>query len=285
MLLFRCALLLSAAGALAAQTFQTTVQPVISKTCTPCHNAQLASGGMNIAGFTKPESLRTDRPGWEHILDRVRAGEMPPKGVPRPPQLDAAIAFVQGEFDKADRNTAPDPGHVTARRLNRAEYTNTIRDLLAVEFRAEKSFPTDDLGNGFDNIGDVLTISPLLMEKYLSAAGRIASRAVAADPLPKPLELEYHAKDKRIRRVDFSTIEADGRIDFDGEYIVRFGLPGERAADARPVTLGFWMDGRLLQTKEVQTKPSGLVYLNPYSEEEMRLFLPEGPHVFRAAFI
>src|SRR5689334_11107044 len=123
MLLFRCAFLLSAAGALAAQTFQTSVQPVITKTCTPCHNAQLASGGMNIAGFTKPESLRADRPGWERILDRLRAGEMPPKGVPRPSQLDAAIAFVEGEFAAADRNTKPDPGRVTARRLNRAEYS------------------------------------------------------------------------------------------------------------------------------------------------------------------
>jgi len=141
------------------------------------------------------------------------------------------------------------------------------------------------LGNGFDNIGDVLTISPVLMEKYLQAAGRIASRAVAVDPLPKPLEVQYHNKDKKIRRVDFSTIEANGRIEFDGEYIVRFGLPGERGPDAKPVTLGFWMDGKLLETMEVQTKPSGLVYFNPYSEEQMRLFLPEGDHVFRAAFI
>ena len=85
----------------------------------------------------------------------------------------------------------PDPGRVTARRLNRSEYTNTIRDLLAVDFRAEKNFPTDDLGNGFDNIGDVLTISPVLMEKYLSAAGehrrarhrgRPAAQEAARDP-------------------------------------------------------------------------------------------------------
>ena len=73
----------------------------------------------------------------------------------------------------------PDPGRVTARRLNRAEYTNTIRDLLAVDFRADRNFPTDDSGEGFDNIGDVLTVSPVLMEKYLSAAGRIAERAIA----------------------------------------------------------------------------------------------------------
>src|SRR3954452_13337922 len=285
MLSLRYLLSLAATGVLFGQTFENTVQPVLSKACTPCHNEQLSSGGLNIAGFTKVSSLTSDRPGWDRILDKLRAGEMPPKQMPRPKELDAVIQYVQGEFDKADRNTRPDPGRVTARRLNRSEYTNTIRDLLGVEFRAEKSFPTDDLGNGFDNIGDVLTISPVLMEKYLASAGRIAARAVAADPLPKPLELQYHNKDKKIRRVDFSTIEANGRIEFDGEYTIRFGLPGERAADAKPVMMGFWMDGKLLNTIEVQTKPSGLVYFNPYSEEQMRLFIPEGDHVFRAAFL
>ena len=132
--------------------------------------------------------------------------------MPRPAEMDAVIQFLQDEFEKADRNLKPDPGRVTARRLNRAEYTNTIRDLLAVDFRAEKSFPTDDLGYGFDNIGDVLTISPVLMEKYLAAAGddRVA-RAIGADPLPRSRsKLQYAFKDKKIRRVDSSTIEGHG---------------------------------------------------------------------------
>jgi hypothetical protein len=240
---------------------------------------------VDIAPFTQAASLTKSRDGWDIILRKIRSGEMPPKGIPRPAQLDAVIQYLQDEFEKADRNIKPDPGRVTARRLNRSEYSATIRDLLAVEFRAEQSFPTDDLGNGFDNIGDVLTISPVLMERYLAAAGKIASRAVAADPLPKPLEAQYANKDKRIRRVDFSTIEAKGRIEFDGEYIVRFGLQGERAADAKPVILAFWMDGKLLNSMPVETKPSKLVYFDPYSEEQMRLVLPEGDHVFRAAFV
>src|SRR5262249_44905532 len=100
-----------------------------------------------------------------------------------------------------------------------------------------------------------------------------------------PVEVEYHAKHKTIQRPDFSTIEASHRIDFDAEYLIRIGLPGERAADAKPVTMGFWMDGKLLHTMEVETKPSKLVYFGPYSSEEMRLYLPEGDHVFRAGFI
>src|SRR4029453_12926914 len=103
---------------------------------------------------------------------------------------------------------------------------------------------------------------------------------------PKPLEIGYLAREQRIRRTDRSTIEAEHRVEFAGEYTVRFGLPGERPAiegfDAAPVTLGFWMDGKLMASQQVETKPSGLVYFNPYSEEEFRVYLPEGDHVFRA---
>jgi hypothetical protein len=266
--------------------FESAVRPVLATTCAPCHNERLSSGGLNLAPFSAAGSIAENREGWEKILQKIRTGEMPPKGVPRAAaQLDTLTKFIQAAFERADRNIKPDPGRVTARRLNRNEYSNTIRDLLAVEFHAEKDFPTDDSGSGFDNIGDVLTISPVLMEKYLAAAERIAARAIGADPLPKPLEAQYHNKDKTIRRLDVSTIEATHRIDFDGEYTIRIGLPGERAADTKPVTMGFWMDGKLLHTMPVETKPSKLVYFSPYSAEEMRLYLPEGDHTFRAGFI
>ncbi|HEY1183776.1 MAG TPA: DUF1592 domain-containing protein [Bryobacteraceae bacterium] len=267
-------------------TFATAVAPVLENTCSLCHNHQLASGGFDAAAFLDPGSVESKREGWERILQKLRAGEMPPKGVARPQaQIDTLVKYIQDEFAQADRNTKLDPGRVTAHRLNRNEYANTIRDLLGVEFRAQKDFPTDDSGEGFDNISDILTISPVLMEKYLAAAERIASRAVAADPLPKPFSVEYATKDKRIRRVDSSSIEASHRIDFDGEYTLRFALPGERPADAKPVKLGLWMDGKLIGSKMVETKPSGLVFFDPYSEEELRLALPEGDHVFRAGFI
>jgi hypothetical protein len=278
---------LSAADAPTA-SFDSAVKPVLSNTCALCHNDRMASGGLNVKAFLTPDSVTAYRDGWETILQKLRAGEMPPKGIPRPPeaQMQALIHYVEGEFEKADRNVKPDPGHVTARRLNRNEYSNTIRDLLAVDFRAEKDFPTDDSGYGFDNIADVLTISPVLMENYMDAAEIIASRAMGADPLPKkPLEAQYHTKDKTIRRVDLSTIEATHRVEWDGDYVVRVGMPGERSADAKPVTLGFWMDGTLIKTLPVETKPSTLVYFEPYSEAEIRLYVPAGDHVFRAGFI
>lgn len=266
--------------------FEKSVLPVITSTCAPCHNDRMASGGLNLGLFGTKTSMIDQREGWELIIQKVRSGEMPPQGMPRPAEkLDAMMKFLHEEFARADKNVKPDPGRVTAKRLNRNEYTNTIRDLLAVDFRAEKDFPTDDSGYGFDNIGDVLTISPILMEKYLVAAERIAARAVGADPLPKPLLAEYSRKNANIRRLDRSNVEATHRVDFDGEYTIRIGLPGERATDAKPVKMGFWMDGKMLHMMDVETRPSKMVAFNPYSEEEFKLNLPEGDHVFRAGFI
>ena len=127
----------------AAPSFDATVTPLFNKSCVACHNDRLASGGLNLGPFTNPASLMSHREEWERILQKIRTGEMPPKGMPRPPaaQTDALMKFVHEKWEAADRNIAPDPGRVTARRLNRNEYSNTIRDLLGVDFRAERDFP------------------------------------------------------------------------------------------------------------------------------------------------
>src|ERR1035437_6328090 len=122
------ALLLSVCAALPAAdtpTFEKTVALVLTQTCTPGHSQTLASGGVNIGPFTQAAPLTTSRDGWAIILRKIRSGEMPPKGIPRPAQLDAVIQYLGDEFAKADRSLKPDPGRVTAR-LNRAEYSNTI---------------------------------------------------------------------------------------------------------------------------------------------------------------
>jgi hypothetical protein len=269
-----------------AAGFKTATESLLVNTCEECHNRDEVAGGIDFEKYSSVDSLINDRDLWELVLQKLKAGEMPPADVERPEaRIKAAIAFLDGEFERADAAMPPDPGRITARRLNRAEYTNTIRDLLALEFRADKNFPTDDLGDGFDNIGEVLTVSPVLMDKYLSAAGRIAARALAIEPLPKPIEVEYSLRFKNLRRLDPSNVEATHRVDFDADYTLRIGLPGQRAADAKPVTLGVWVDGKLAQAKTVETKPSGLVYFNPYSEEEIRLPLSEGDHTFRLGFI
>jgi len=258
----------------------------------------LSSGGLNVANFTDSGSVKQNREAWELIIRQVRSGQMPPRGIPRPPatELDAFLKTLDDAFELDDRGRKPDPGRVTARRLNRSEYSNTIRDLLGVEFRAEKTFPTDDSGEGFDNIADVLTISPLLMEKYLTAAERIANRALALDKLPKPMEVSYSVRAQlsgapqgggagEIRRVDVSTIEVKHRFDFDGEYAFRVGFPGERGTTAKPVKVNVWLDGKLVETRTIETKPSGLVYFSPFSEEQFRLPVSEGERVLRVSMV
>jgi hypothetical protein len=267
------------------------VRPILTGTCAGCHNAQVSSGGLNVLPLNAPESIAQHRDTWEKVLRRLRAGDMPPAGAARPSseQLAGMAAYVTGALDRADASRPRDPGRMTAHRLNRTEYANTVRDLLGVDFRADKYFPADDSGDGFDTIGDVLTVSPLLMERYMAAAERIAAWAISTDIPARPIEADYRLRDRKVRRVDSSTIEAEHRVDFAGEYIVRFGLPGERpkadGKDAAPVTLAFWMNGRELARRQVETKPSGLVYFDPYSEEEVRVYLPEGDHVFRAGFV
>ena len=275
------------AAASDADGFAEAVHPLLA-VCEGCHSPGLASGGLIIDPFLAPSSLNERREGWERILRKVRSGEMPPPDIPRPSieQVNALVRYVENSFKEADRSVEADPGRVTARRLNRIEYANTVRDLLGVPFHAEKDFPSDDRGHGFDNIGDVLTISPFLMEKYMVAAEYLATTALALNPWPeRPVEADYQLKYRTARRVRPTVIEATHRVEWDGEYTIRFGLPGERAEDAAPVEFGFWMDGKLLHSMPVETKPSGLVYFSPHSLEEMRLNLPAGDHVFRAGFI
>src|SRR5262245_25395373 len=115
-----------------ASSFESTVQPILSKSCSACHNDSVASGGLNLHLFNTAGSITAHREEWERIVQKIRSGEMPPKGMPRPPaaQVEALTKFVQDRWAEADKSIAPDPGRVTARRLNRVEYSNTIRDLL-----------------------------------------------------------------------------------------------------------------------------------------------------------
>ncbi len=240
-----------------AQTFDQSVKPLLVQKCRGCHNDQLSSGGLSVTNFLDPASITTKREGWELILDKLRAGEMPPPSVtkPAPEKVEALVTYIQGEFDKVDKTTKPDPGRIVAHRLNRNEYSNTIRDLLGVPFHAEEEFPADDASFGFDNIGAALTVSPTLMQKYLQSAEQIASRAVGGDPLPKPGLFD---KRNRIKRLDADTIEFKDRIDFDADYTFRALLVGHRGETDKPLTLVLSIDGKPMKTLEVPVQISAV---------------------------
>src|SRR6185503_1093672 len=150
--------------------FSKTIQPFLATNCYICHNASLKSGELNLEAYKTQASMTEDRDRWEKVLHKLRAGEMPPKGRPRPEraEVEKVCRLIESQLERGDQSAKPDPGRVTARRLNRTEYNNTVRDLLGVDLRPADDFPQDDSGYGFDNIGDVLSLSPVLMEKYFA---------------------------------------------------------------------------------------------------------------------
>lgn len=151
----------------------------LQKHCLSCHSGARPKAGVTLAGFTDNAALIPQRKLWNSALSLIQSGLMPPEDRPQPAAEESAafVKLVGAIFADADRNAKPDPGRVTMRRLNRVEYNRTVRDLLGVDFNPAEDFPADDIGHGFDNIGDVLTISPVLMERYLAAAESIAQRA------------------------------------------------------------------------------------------------------------
>lgn len=172
----------------AAVRFREHVQPILETYCYGCHGHGVSEGGRTLDAFASDEAMLADRKLWWAVLKNVRANVMPPAGEERPNDDERRQLFDWIKFDALGIDPAnPDPGRVTLRRLNRVYYRNTIRDLLDVEYNTWDEFPADDSGYGFDNVGDVLTMSPLLMEKYLLAAETIVDKAVP-DQLP-------HARD------------------------------------------------------------------------------------------
>jgi len=159
----------------------------LKKHCLACHSGEKAKADLRLDTFPDEASLLKDRKTWTRVLDVLKAGEMPPDSKPKPAvaELDGFTKLVQSAFEKHDKSAKPDPGRVTMRRLNRNEYNHTIRDLVGIDFNPAEDFPSDDVGYGFDNNGDVLTLPPVLLERYLAAAETIMAQAITPIP-PKP---------------------------------------------------------------------------------------------------
>ena len=167
-----------------ADEYQKQIFPLVQKFCVECHGPEETEAGLNFDHYAELSAVLKDFKSWEKVLDKVAGGEMPPldyEPQPSEEEVERLAAWVETTLSSGLCSGEVEPGHVTIRRLNRAEYDNTIRDLVGVDFHPSDDFPTDDVGYGFDNIGDVLTLSPLLLEKYLSAAEGVAERAILTD--------------------------------------------------------------------------------------------------------
>ncbi len=163
-------------------SFNREAEPILEQYCYDCHGDGSKKGGVQFDEFKSGDQIRNHAL-WLRVMKNVRAGIMPPASEPRVPSADekALMTWIKLQAFSLDP-THPDPGRITLRRLNRVEYRNTIRDLTGVDYDTLKEFPADDTGQGFDNLGDVLTISPMLLERYLDAAQSIITEAVPTQP-------------------------------------------------------------------------------------------------------
>lgn len=195
---------------------------LLDQYCVTCHNQKLQTAGL-LLDKLDPASIHDHAETWEKVVRKLRAGMMPPSGMPRPaaPVLESMVSFMEKELDRSTSPNLIPPG---MHRLNRTEYTNAIRDVLALNVDATKFLPPDDSTHGFDNIAGALTLSPALMEAYLSAAGKISRLAVGDVSAPTQAVFEVPAdtaQNYHIEGLPFGTrggILIKYQFPADGEY-------------------------------------------------------------------
>ncbi len=164
---------------------EATASQFLENYCQDCHSGDAAEAGLRLEELLSQLDMLGQHDEWIRISEMVRSQEMPPGDEPQPTpqQRQQFLDWVDAALKAVDCRQTSQPGRVTIRRLNRAEYNNTIRDLMGVDFQPAKDFPADDVGNGFDNIAEVLSLPPLLMEKYFEAAEQIVDRALSNEGL------------------------------------------------------------------------------------------------------
>jgi hypothetical protein len=288
--------------------YRQTIRPFLEKNCIACHDNHHKTAGLSL------EVYRDDPAVWAKVSDKISRGLMPPPGSPQPAKSEAAA--IVNLLDKPNG----DPGRVTAHRLNRAEYNNTIRDLLGVPLHPADEFPLDDAGYGFDNIGDVLSVSPLLMEKYTAAARAVSRAAIFGEPVPvKPTKLirflgKKSQDDPTVGALDFSyrgalwatfDFPADAEYEFhmrDANYRPRdrstprqFELSRKRGLSVAekaelselnrqadpPVRMVMTLDGRQILTEVVE---GNIDFAYAHGESVARVKVKAGEHSFRASY-
>lgn len=266
----------SVAAADPSADYRRDIEPILDFYCFQCHADGISKGGFSMDEFGSLDAHLDDREHWMPVWRNVRSQIMPPSDED---QLELAekrklLDWIETRVFKLDPEN-PDPGRVTIRRLNRTEYHHAVLDLLGVDFEVEDYFPPDDSGYGFDNIGDVLSISPLLMEKYVSAAEEIVLRALprgedAQVPIRQVAGREFHEPGdpkKTGRWIPFaeeSTVVASKEIEWDGRYEVtaEYAVRGAREATDQQAQLELACNGGELGEVVMGWDPSDVLRLS-----------------------
>jgi len=251
--------------------FDKEIKPILAEYCFDCHGDGAEEGGVSLDELFQTGDGDKKLETWHRVLKQIRAELMPPvdEAQPSDAQIDKLASWIIRSPLKLDPER-PNPGKLTLRRLNRVEYRNTIRDLLGVDFDTSIKFPADDAGHGFDNISDVLSISPLLLEKYFNAAEEIVHSVVPTtssivrkrkidgaefvvvepgrnDPEQRGnLELSYYEE---------ASATASVKVEHQGEYKLKLNLVAveqhvENAFDSNKCEFVFFVDGEALMKRE-----------------------------------
>lgn len=242
------------------------IKPILEKACNDCHSGAEADAGLALTHFQTAKSILKERHTWTKVIQRIEIGDMPPPDAEQltDEEKKNLIGWIQSMINDIECGLTPNPGSVTLRRLNRVEYQNSVRDVLGINYTPAKGFPGDDVGYGFDNIGDVLTLPPLLMEKYIKAAEEISETVIQA---PKPGD-QYDARIK-IKDVPLEggANESGGHINFysngkaniseklpwRGNFLLRVEASGTPSAGVDP-QLKISLNNKELKTLSVASK-------------------------------
>ena len=255
--------------------FVKDVQPLLKKYCAECHFGAEVKGGIAFDTFKDERTAVDRRQDWEKIARQLETEMMPPVGKPEPSDAERKllVEWIESRVLKIDCSKI-DPGRVTVRRLNRNEYNNTIRDLLGVDLRPADEFPSDDVGYGFDHIGDVLSLPPVLFERYLGAAEKVADAAILTpDPDRAPVKV---GPGKTLASVG----DADFELEFPrtADYKLRVKCHADQAGPELAKML-LKLDGTEIKTIEVAAVSS-----QPETYEVL-INVPAGKHKFSARFL
>ncbi len=247
-----------------ALNFQSDVVTFIDTYCIDCHASDVRKGETNLEGLKEVGLVYSERNIWEHIHDQLKVGAMPPDDEFQPTDEERAtlVSWLHERLNYVDTSKPIDPGRVTVRRMNRTEYDNTIQDLFGIRLTLANTFPGDNVGYGFDNIGDVHTVSPLRMERFLEAAEIVSEFLLKTG---KRIELNHNEQTVFFKRQNHKSSDAgvviDQRGSMEGDY--ETPLPGEyelriKAFGLMPISI---MEARGVD--HTQTWPEHLNALTP----------------------
>lgn len=248
-----------------ATALQDGPPPFAERYCFSCHDSEKKKAGLDLTIFADEKSILAGRKVWKDVWRKTYTREMPPAKFTQPTDEERArfTTWIENALGRLDSKGTMDPGRVVIRRLNRTEYKNTIRDLIGVDVSVD-DFPSDDVGYGFDNIGDVLSLPPLLLEKYLKTADYVLERAIVSDvgrePKSQKIEAEhFRAPKESVVQGPYRILGAGQEMSQDvdlkreGKFILRISAGGD-APGGEAMRMAVKINGKV--EKEIEVKAS-----------------------------